>query len=41
MSAITGLAAGDTIDLTGFAATSEYFANGALTLTNSAARRRH
>ena len=37
MSAITGLAAGDTIDLTGFAATSEYFANGALTLTNSAA----
>ena len=37
MSAITGLSAGDTIDLTGVAATSEYFVNGALTLTNSAA----
>jgi Hint domain len=37
MSAITGLTAGDTIDLTGFAATSESFAGGVLALTNSAA----
>jgi hypothetical protein len=36
--AITGFTTNDTIDLTGFAATSETFASNALTLTNSAAQ---